>query len=95
MSALPVLAETPRNAKPWCAMTVHFKSAPPEAAAEYIRLRGLTRENAVSEERLRDGPGEHGHAPVPDPGELRLLGAARELAFFYGLFQLPWCCHLA
>ena len=34
-------------------MHIEFKSAPPDFAAEYIRLRGLTRENAVSEERLR------------------------------------------
>jgi ribosomal protein S18 acetylase RimI-like enzyme len=34
-------------------MSIEFKLAPPEFAAEYIRLRGLTRENAVSEDRLR------------------------------------------
>ena len=34
-------------------MRIEFKSAPSHFAAEYIRLRGLTRENAVSEERLR------------------------------------------
>ena len=34
-------------------MRIEFKSASPDLAAEYIRLRGLTRENAVSEERLR------------------------------------------
>ena len=34
-------------------MSIEFKAAPPEFAAEYIRLRGMTRENAVSEERLR------------------------------------------
>ena len=34
-------------------MRIKFRSAPPDFAAEYIRLRGLTRENAVSEERLR------------------------------------------
>ena len=34
-------------------MRLEFRTAPPDFAAEYIRLRGLTRENAVSEERLR------------------------------------------
>ncbi|MBM3596245.1 MAG: GNAT family N-acetyltransferase [Alphaproteobacteria bacterium] len=34
-------------------MSIEFKAAPPDFAAEYIRLRGMTRENAVSEERLR------------------------------------------
>ena len=34
-------------------MIIEFKPALPDSAAEYIRLRGLTRENAVSEERLR------------------------------------------
>lgn len=34
-------------------MSIEFKPAPPDFAAEYIRLRGLTRENAVSEDRLR------------------------------------------
>ena len=34
-------------------MRTEFKPAPPELAAEYVRLRGLTRENAVSEARLR------------------------------------------
>ncbi len=34
-------------------MNIEFKPAPPHFAAEYIRLRGLTRENAISEERLR------------------------------------------
>jgi ribosomal protein S18 acetylase RimI-like enzyme len=34
-------------------MIIEFKPAPADFAAEYIRLRGLTRENAVSEERLR------------------------------------------
>jgi ribosomal protein S18 acetylase RimI-like enzyme len=34
-------------------MSIEFKLAPPDFAAEYIRLRGLTRENAVSEDRLR------------------------------------------
>jgi GNAT superfamily N-acetyltransferase len=34
-------------------MTIEFKSAPPDLAAEYIRLRGMTRENAISDERLR------------------------------------------
>ena len=35
-------------------MNIEFKPAPPHCSAEYIRLRGLTRENAVSEERLRE-----------------------------------------
>lgn len=35
-------------------MTIEFKPAPPDFAAEYILLRGLTRENAISEERLRE-----------------------------------------
>ena len=35
-------------------MNIEFKPAPPHISAEYIRLRGLTRENAVSEERLRE-----------------------------------------
>jgi len=34
-------------------MSIEYKPAPPDFAAEYIRLRGLTRENAVSEDRLR------------------------------------------
>ena len=34
-------------------MSLAFKPAPPDFAAEYIRLRGMTRENAVSEDRLR------------------------------------------
>ncbi len=34
-------------------MTIEFKPAPPDFAAEYVRLRGLTRENAVSDDRLR------------------------------------------
>ena len=34
-------------------MSIEFKPAPPDFAEEYIRLRGMTRENAVSEERLR------------------------------------------
>ena len=34
-------------------MSIEFKPASADFAAEYIRLRGLTRENAVSEERLR------------------------------------------
>jgi GNAT superfamily N-acetyltransferase len=34
-------------------MPVEFKAAPPDLSAEYIRLRGLTRENAVTEDRLR------------------------------------------
>ncbi|MBM3521852.1 MAG: GNAT family N-acetyltransferase [Alphaproteobacteria bacterium] len=34
-------------------MTIEFKTAPPDLAAEYIRLRSMTRENGVSEERLR------------------------------------------
>ena len=42
----------PRN-HPSAQMSVEFKAAPPDFAAEYIRLRGMTRENAVSEERLR------------------------------------------
>lgn len=32
---------------------IEFNPAPPEFAAEYIRLRAQTRENAVTEERLR------------------------------------------
>ena len=35
-------------------MYIEFKPASPHCTAEYIRLRGLTRENAVSEERLRE-----------------------------------------
>lgn len=35
-------------------MNVAFEPAPPHFAAEYIRLRGLTRENAVPAERLRE-----------------------------------------
>jgi GNAT superfamily N-acetyltransferase len=35
-------------------MNIEFKPAPPHFAAEYIRLRGLTRENAVPEARLRE-----------------------------------------
>ena len=34
-------------------MSIEFKPAPPDLAAEYIRLRGMTRENAIPEERLR------------------------------------------
>jgi GNAT superfamily N-acetyltransferase len=34
-------------------MAVVIQPAPPELAADYIRLRGLTRENAVSADRLR------------------------------------------
>jgi GNAT superfamily N-acetyltransferase len=34
-------------------MAIVIQPAPPELAADYIRLRGLTRENAVSAERLR------------------------------------------
>lgn len=34
-------------------MRIEFRSAPPDLAGEYIRLRGLTRENAIPEERLR------------------------------------------
>lgn len=34
-------------------MAIELKPAPAHFSAEYIRLRGLTRENAVSEERLR------------------------------------------
>ena len=34
-------------------MRIEFNIAPAHLTAEYIRLRGLTRENAVSEERLR------------------------------------------
>ena len=34
-------------------MSIEFNIAPANLTAEYIRLRGLTRENAVSEERLR------------------------------------------
>lgn len=33
-------------------MNIEFKAAPPDLSAEYVRLRGLTRENAVSEKRL-------------------------------------------
>ena len=34
-------------------MSIEYKPAPPDFTAEYIRLRGLTRENPVPEERLR------------------------------------------
>lgn len=34
-------------------MSVHYEQAPASLTAEYIRLRGLTRENPVSEARLR------------------------------------------
>jgi GNAT superfamily N-acetyltransferase len=34
-------------------MGIKFEPAPPDLAVEYIRLRGLTRENAASEDRLR------------------------------------------
>lgn len=34
-------------------MSIEFKPAPPDLAVEYVRLRGMTRENAVSEARLR------------------------------------------
>ena len=34
-------------------MTLEFKPATPDETAEYVRLRGLTRENAISEDRLR------------------------------------------
>ena len=34
-------------------MTITFRPAPAHRAAEYVRLRGLTRENAVPKERLR------------------------------------------
>jgi GNAT superfamily N-acetyltransferase len=34
-------------------MTLHYLPAPADLAAEYIRLRGQTRENAVSADRLR------------------------------------------
>lgn len=34
-------------------MSIEFKPAPPDFAAEYIGLRGMTRENAISEDRLR------------------------------------------
>lgn len=34
-------------------VSLEFMPAAPEFAADYIRLRGLTRENAVSEDRLR------------------------------------------
>ena len=34
-------------------MTITFRPAPAHCAADYVRLRGLTRENAVPEERLR------------------------------------------
>lgn len=33
-------------------MSIEFRAAPPDRTAEYIRLRGMTRENAVSEKRL-------------------------------------------
>ena len=33
-------------------MSIEFKPAPPDFTAEYIRLRGLTRENSISEDRL-------------------------------------------
>jgi ribosomal protein S18 acetylase RimI-like enzyme len=35
-------------------MTIEFKPAPPDFAPEYVLLRGLTRENAISEDRLRE-----------------------------------------
>jgi ribosomal protein S18 acetylase RimI-like enzyme len=34
-------------------MTIEIKPAPPDLASEYIRLRGSTRENAISQERLK------------------------------------------
>ena len=34
-------------------MTIEFTPATPDDSAEYVRLRGLTRENAISEDRLR------------------------------------------
>lgn len=34
-------------------MPIFLEPAPPDRACEYIRLRGLTRENAVSEARLQ------------------------------------------
>ena len=40
---------TTRNSR----MTITFQPAPAHLAADYVRLRGLTRENAVPEERLR------------------------------------------
>jgi GNAT superfamily N-acetyltransferase len=33
-------------------MTITFKVAPPDLAADYVRLRGMTRQNAVSQQRL-------------------------------------------
>lgn len=32
---------------------IEYKTAPPDLAADYIHLRGLTRENAITEEALR------------------------------------------
>ena len=34
-------------------MSIEYKSAPSQLAAEYIELRGLTRENAITEDTLR------------------------------------------
>ena len=34
-------------------MTITFKTAPPDLAADYVRLRAMTRQNAVSQRRLR------------------------------------------
>ena len=34
-------------------MPIEYRPAPPELAAEYIELRGLTRENPITEEALR------------------------------------------
>jgi GNAT superfamily N-acetyltransferase len=34
--------------------TIDFRRARPDDAGEFVRLRGLTRENAISEERLRE-----------------------------------------
>lgn len=53
-SALPRLEHQPRI--PNRAMSFRYDPAPSSLTAEYIRLRGMTRENPVSEARLR----EHG-----------------------------------
>lgn len=34
-------------------MTITFKTAPPDLAADYVRLRAMTRQNAISQQRLR------------------------------------------
>jgi GNAT superfamily N-acetyltransferase len=48
---LPIPIKT--RIQPSAPVTIEFKPAPADLTADYIRLRGLTRENAVSEERLR------------------------------------------